>query len=308
MTTCIRNGTLWAGRVPTWALVAALAACLAAPAVRADDGFATRVLFSYGAVETLHSGETDWEFARRGMALGPRDIVRMPPGSLLRLESVAGDRLDLLTGIGEGSPAELLAVAAASASAGPGVFAGSSEGDEVDVLPAGDLRETPVATPTDVTFDAATSAAWMADLSHEHETVRNVAGRVLGASSAGPYYMPQRIATAHALFAAMKAELAEPSAFASLFPDPSTAGAFAFAALLAAADIPARRYVDGEGRPFVFLDTGLTRGRIGSVTASRSLYRTRADGGVELPIRPSPGQTAFLQAWYAGESFGPAAD
>ncbi|MBT3265814.1 hypothetical protein HN371_01620 [Candidatus Poribacteria bacterium] len=276
---------------------------------RAEDAFATRVLFSYGAVESLRAGETDWEFTHAGMALGPHDVVRMPPRSLLRLERAQGDRLDLLTGVGEGSAAELLAFAAARSSGSTAQsFVGPWEEDEVDVLPAGDRREPRVTTPSDGSFDAPTAAAWLDDRSHEHDAVRNLAARVLTGPRVAPYYMPERVATAQALFAAMTAEMSETSTFAALFPDASTATAFGFAGLLAAADIPARKHVDGEGRPFVLLDTGLTVGGIRGVTASRSLYRERPDGAVELPIGLAPGHVGFLQAWYAGQGVGSTAD
>lgn len=306
MSRCIPSGTPRAACVAAWALLALLTVCVGA---RAADGISTRVLFSFGTVETLRDGELEWEFARPNVVLGPHDIVRMPPGALLRLESVEGDRLDLLTGIGEGTPGELLSRAATRAERrDPQSYARSAEAAEVVVLPVGAPSKAPVEAPAVVSLTPEMAAAWMNDRLHEHELTREIAARALDAPRAAPSYMPVRVATAHALFAAMAVELSESPAFRSLFPDGSSAPAFAFAALLTAADIPIRRYVGGDGRPVVLLDTGVGRDEAGRVTVSRALTHARADGVVETPLAPAPGQTTFLEAWYAAEGVDPDAD
>lgn len=311
---CIPNDTPYALRVTAWALVALLATCASAYAdTGADDVVAMRVLFSFGSVETLRDGETAWEFTRPNMVLGPHDIVRMPPGALLRLESVGGDRLDLLSGIGEGTATDLLSRAASQIqSRDPQPYVRSAEAAEPVVLPVGAPNNAPAETTGGVTLDAATEAAWMIDRRHEHEVVRELVARVVigpnGAPSTAPSYMPPRVALAHALFAAMATELAEPSPLSTLFSDSDSAPAFAFASLLTAADVPIHRVIDGNRRAVILLDAGVPRDQTVRLTASRALFYTHADGTVVLPLGPASGQTTFLEAWYAGEGAHPDAD
>jgi len=269
---------------------------------------ATRVLFSYGAVETLRAGETRWDFLSADVTVGPDDILRMPPGSLLRLQDDDGQRQRLLSGVGEGTAAELLLIAEAEAAEVGGAYRGSAEAAAVDVLPAGSASSDEPDGPLTFALDEAAAAAWLTDESHELNIVRDAAHAALASAPTAPAYMPELLAKAHALFAYAVADLDAGGPVASVFADDGARAAYAFAALLAAADVPMRRRVDTDGQPFLLLDAGLRRSHIGSVTANRAMYHTRADGAVEMPLGLAPGQTTLLEAWYAGSTLDVAGD
>jgi len=295
---CTPNDTLRELRVSRWVRIGVLAAFVAVGVVNAQAG--TRVLFSYGAVETLRTGETRWDFLSADVAIGSDDIVRMPPGSLLRLQDDDGQPLSLLSGVGEGTAPELLAIEEAEAAEGAGAYGASAEAAAVDVLPAGSADADGPHEPRVFAFDEVAAAAWLTDKSHELDVVRDAAHAALMRASAGAVYMPEHVAKAQALFAYVVAGLDADDAVTSVFADDAARPVYAFAALLAAADIPARRHVDASGQPFLLLGAGLRRSQIGSVTANRAMYHTRPDGAVEMPLGLAPGQMTLLEAWYAG--------
>ncbi len=297
---CTPNDTLRELRVSRWVRMGALTALVAAAVLSAQAG--TRVLFSYGAVETLRAGEARWDFLSADVSLGPNDIVRMPPGALLRLQDDDGQRLRLLSGVGEGTAAELLTAAEAEADDIGGAYSGTAEVVTVDVLPAGSADAEAPDEPRTFVLDEAAAAAWLSDRSHELAVVRDAAHAALMNAATAPAYMPEHVATAHALFAYAVADLDSGGLLASTFADDVARPVYAFSALLAAADIPTRRHVDASGQPFLLLGSGLRRSQIGSVTANRAMYHTRLDGRVEMALGLAPGQTTLLEAWYAGSS------
>ena len=59
----------------------------------ADD---IRATFTFGKIEVLKDGGREWTFLKKGTELTERDLVRMPPVSLIRLKAADGTLLPTL--------------------------------------------------------------------------------------------------------------------------------------------------------------------------------------------------------------------
>ena len=66
--------------------------------------------FTFGRIEVLTFGQDEWAFLERDVALTEKDLVRMPPDSLIRLKS-DGSLLPTLPGGRELSVGDLIAEA-----------------------------------------------------------------------------------------------------------------------------------------------------------------------------------------------------
>ncbi len=102
------------------------------------------VIFTFGKIEVLKTGEQEWRFLEKGMVLAADDLVRMPPFSLMRLKIEDDTRLPTLSGGREVFVRTLIneGLQRRDAQKGRRINEDFDEDPATDVLPVGNKRRT----------------------------------------------------------------------------------------------------------------------------------------------------------------------
>ncbi len=258
---------------------------------------ATRVVFSFGKVEVLRVGASEWQFIRSDMLLDGSDLVRMPPVSLLRLGEEDDERLRLLTGVHEALVEDLLAAAEnVPNGAAP---AGTGEAEATDLLPAGDPDQSRSGSPVPVRMDAADRATWRANEWATHPRIREAAAEAqsqhTGVSRGHPH-----LAALSRLHGAMCRILLPGEPLRQAFADDSAAPVIVLAALVGAAGLPSERVALSDGTPILLVRADESASSGAALTANRDLLHVAHDGTVYLPLHPTSRTMSFVEAWYRG--------
>jgi hypothetical protein len=284
--------------------MAVLVALCCLPFASARGG--TKVVFSFGKVEVLRAGATEWEFVRSGVELRADDLVRMPPQGLLRLKGDGSRELPILAGVHESTLEELVAEARETSPNRNGrrVSPTSPEPAAVDVLPAGDpaARRSP-AKP--LRFTDAEFVAWKRDARGRNPLVQELARRVTSQyarTEASSRYPTARIQAARGLYDAMRNAVESGSPVLALFPEGDARPAYLFAALLSAADVPFEQALDESRRPVVLVELAESTTAARRVSANAGLVRRGPNDRIMVPLAVVPSATTFLDAWYAAEN------
>ncbi|GIX05786.1 MAG: hypothetical protein KatS3mg115_0189 [Candidatus Poribacteria bacterium] len=270
------------------------------PPLWAEEAPIARVHFSFGAVEVLQEGEAEWRFVTPGLPLGPKDRLRMPPVSLLRIRPMEGEPYPLLSGPQEATAAELIQHAEALRSDPRGALAPHPDRIPADeALPVG-AAERPAAqeapqAPLRLTPEQ--FQKWQSLVPLDDPDLRQEIAAALGPLSPQGY-PPLRVAQAQLLWQMTPRLLAQSRLQkGSVFLPGDTDVLFFYTQLLLTAGLSIRRERGPEGRPLLLIESGLDRTERGRLTANRRLL-VEEDDRLWVPLVPDGPH--WLENWYRG--------
>jgi hypothetical protein len=262
----------------------------------------TTVTFSYGKIEVLKTGEQEWIFLEKGMKLGASDLVRMPPFSLIRLQT-SHTSLPTLPGGREAQISALIreGVERKEDTRGRRIDEDFEGSPAVDVLPLGIQMKTddPASKPggelgVKVTPEELARLRRQLDALPQH-VVSSVPSSFLSPVSehmVGPSYPAPRFDRARRLYG----ELFNIEMRASNPPLP-----LLYAQMLRRARISVDLDVDANGELIVVFDSGISTDNARQMTANQQLiYKTNGAETVWIPVRVTSVRQTFTAAWYHG--------
>ena len=265
-------------------------------------------VFTFGRIEVLTSGEQDWAFLEKGFVLVEKDLLRMPPDSLIRLQSKEG-LLPTLPGGREILVGDLIAEAKRlkTTPKAKRIYLGIEHSPMSDVLPVG----RPTSSVDRMAADGKSRAA-------------SVSGGELAALRTELDVLPEEIARlipeleAHVEFHATEthneAEHRYPYPMLNLaqrlYESVSRLEAsnlthhnptLLYGQVLRRSGIAADLVVDDTGRLLCVFDSGIPLASAKRVAANRALIREKGQTDtVWISVNVQPHKQNFTTAWYEG--------
>jgi len=257
-------------------------------------------------VEVLESGSAEWRFLRSGDRLSGDDIVRMPPGSILRLREDGG-MLPVITGSREQRVSELVALARERMMRMRSRRFISNGAAAVDALPTGNYSPAPEKRVSTEVYTLSPEEAARIEGIIEG-LVRAWRDRIAGLLPPPPKapspYPPPVLLRASAIFDMLfdgerYPRLAEPvrKALGVELPAP-VEKLIVYRFALGCAGVRARLKATEGGTPYLLLSTGLAPDQRLRITANSKLVVS--NGELLIPLRIKPDTSNFVHAWYSG--------
>lgn len=263
-------------------------------------------VFVFGKVEVLKSGSGEWRFLRSGDRLSDDDLIRMPPGSILRLRE-DGRMLPVITGSREQRISELVALAKERMMRMRSKRFVSNGAVAVDALPTGSRSPAPEEkVSTEVYTLSPEEVARIEGI--VEGLVRAWGDRVVGLLPS-PFeatlaYPPPALLRASSIFDMLfdggrYPRLAEPvrKALGVELPAP-VEKLIVYRFALGCTGVRARLKSTEDGIPYLLLGTGLAPDQRLRITANSRLVVS--NGELFIPLRIKPDTSNFVHAWYSG--------
>lgn len=266
-----------------------------------------RVVYSFGKIEILKSGESEWQFLKKDTPLLPSDIIRMPPISLLKLKDTEGNFLPIFTGSCEFTVAKLInhGKRRLKEQKGKQISSSFNSRPAVDILPTGvrvdtvlNLAEEKTRQKNKIDLSKKDLKRFLNAIPDELEEYAN---QIVAHSQFYENRYPNRnLSYARNLFMTLDRGISDhvlPTDYIQKDIDDELKKAILYSQLLKSVKVPFDLTVDKNGKPIVIFDTGLSQDKIKQITANRNLVFSRHGS---LWIRVSLEPTNFILAWYSG--------
>jgi len=267
------------------------------------------VVYSFGKIEFLSSGRTEWEFLKKDTQLSLNDIIRMPPISLLRLKDEDGNFLPLFTGSYELSVAELFKLGKNRLKEQQGKQIGSSFNNRpaVDILPTGDRVDTVLNSAKDKKEKTQFSNT---DLKTIERLLENISKKVkesgkrivIDSNFTEDGYPNKNLSYARSLFMGLN-KLVEDNILEENYRnlDNKLKKVVLYSQLLKTLEIPFDLQINEDFELIIVLDTGIIKDKIKLITVNHNLVRSH-NGTLWIGINMEQTDN-FTLAWYKGSQF-----
>lgn len=288
------------------------------------------VAFTFGKIEVLKHGVSEWEFLKQGERLSLKDIVRMPPASILRLKfkdvkdvkDVKDEiNLPMIIGSREQDVSGLIAYAkgnlASQAQRKLIPVPESSSTADIDALPLGTYSPSPYKedktqkAQIEARLDAKQLKLLKLLVQSKIDLVKDSAvKKTHDIPAILNSYPSSNILKALRLFQLFMEDLnAQNEGEKSNFEmqsgfGPEVDSALALCSLLKAASIESDLQINDEGKLFVIFDSGVPNSQFKKLTANRKLTYSHLNQNIWMPLHLNlnlkKGELDFIQAWYNG--------
>jgi len=266
-----------------------------------------QVVFVFGKVEAFRAEKGEWSFLKSGELLRGEDIIRMPPGAILRLKDDEGVMLPVFTGSREQKVSELIAIGRNKLEKLKGERMVSNGIAAVDALPAGSYSPVERKVSTKVYTKLPKDEVEALERSIElliHDLRDSVAKLIPSIETrGGEVYPPYNLLQASLIFGILFDEEIYPGLAAqvrTILPvrDENLEKLAVYRLLLGCAGVEAELKSTGTGVVYLSIDSGLRRDQIRLITANRNLVIS--NGRLMIPIWIRPDRPNFTYAWYRG--------
>lgn len=265
-------------------------------------------VFTFGRIEVLTFGEDEWAFLEKGFVLVEKDLLRMPPDSLIRLQSKDG-LLPTLPGGRELSVGDLLAEAKRlkTMPRAKRINHGIEHSPMSDILPVGRPTASRDQTTTDgttrpvvVSNDELAALRMQLDalpdefarLIPESETHVKFADKEKDSQTENQYPYPMLNLAQRLYESVSRLELKGLTDY-----NPT----LLYVQLLRRSSIAADLVVDNTGKLIGVFDSGIPLASAKKVTANRTLIQEKGQTDtVWISVDVQPHKQNFTTAWYEG--------
>ena len=266
----------------------------------ADDISAT---FTFGKIEILKDGEREWSFLKKGTELTERDLVRMPPVSLIRLKAADGTLLPTLPGGRELSIGDLIVegIGRKKATKGKRINGNFDSRPATDVLPLGEeFKESNHAPAPNIIQCATITQSELKELRYQLDAlpdeividISQLSFRNSASSEAYPYPTLER---AKALYEALETDQVKT---AKLKP---CSHSLLYTQLLRHFKIDADLIINEKGELLTIFDSKVPRTQAKWIAANQKLiHEKQGKDTLWMPIQVQPQIQNFTVAWYQG--------
>lgn len=265
-----------------------------------------QVAFVFGKVEALRMEEGEWRFLKSGEVLRGEDIVRMPPGAILRLKDGQGVMLPVFTGSREQKVSELIALGKDKLQKLRGKRIVSNGMAAVDALPAGSYIPPDRRVSTEVYTGL---SADQVDRLEERikaiipELREKTVKLIPTVDVKGGVYPPANLLQANLIFGILFDEGIYPRLAAQvkgILPErnENLEKLAVYRLLLGCVGIEAELKATRSGVAYLYFDSGLARDQISRITANKNLIVS--NGRLMIPLWIRPDKPNFTYSWYQG--------
>ena len=257
--------------------------------------------FTFGKIEILKTGEQEWRFLEKGMALTANDLVRMPPFSLMRLKMADDTYLPTLSGGREVLVRTLMdeGLQRRDTKNGRRINEDFDESPATDVLPVGNKRKTQNRASTfEKTPAAKISRSELENLRHKIDLLPDEIASLVSSflvtpareDVEDPAYPSPNLDLARKIYGILSTIEAE----TSLRP-------LLYAQLLHHAGLNVDLNINEVGQLLVIFDSGISSGSANQVAVNQQLIHKReGTDTVWLSVQAQSSQQNFTTAWYQG--------
>lgn len=270
-----------------------------------------RVVYSFGKIEILKSGKSEWQFLKKETPLLPDDIVRMPPVSLLRLRDTDGHFLPIFTGSCELTVRELInhGKSRLKEQKGRQISSSFNSRPAVDILPTGSRFDTILNSPEKRTKEKSQAVFSEKILkiikkflnTIPDETEEYAKQIVVHSQFFEDKYPNRNISYARNLFMTLDKAIKTDVLPIDYIPkgiDGELKKAILYSQLLKSVGVHSDLTVDENAKPVVLFDTGISQDKIKQITVNRNLVSSR-NGTLWICVSMEPTNN-FILAWYKG--------
>lgn len=261
------------------------------------------VVYSFGKIEVLKSGQPEWQFLKKETPLFPDDIVRMPPISLLRLKDAEGNFLPIFTGSRELTVTEIIDQGKIRLKQKKGRQIGSSFNSRpaVDILPTGDRVDTAWSSTDEKVIR--TQAGFSKKELKKIEILLNTIPKEVEEYARQKIdhlqffddgYPNQNLFYARNLFMTLNKATED----RNLANDDRLKRVVLYSQFLKSVGVPIHLTIDDNAKPVVMFDTEISQGNIKLITANRNLVSSR--NGTLWVCVSMESTDNFTLAWYKG--------
>lgn len=266
-----------------------------------------RVIYSFGKIEILKSGESEWQFLTKETPLLPSDIIRMPPISLLRLKDSDDNSLPVFSGSCELTVTKLVNHGKQYLKEKKGKHIGSSFNSRpaVDILPTGARVDNVLNSKEKKTGHQAQTVLLKKDLEKFLKTIPDemkeyATQKVVHSQFFEDRYPNRNISYARHLFMTLDKVIEDhvlPIDYIQKNIGDQLKKAILYSQLLESVGVKSNLDFE-DGKPLIVFDTGLPKNKIKKVTVNRNLVSPR-NGNLWISVSMEPADT-FILAWYKG--------
>lgn len=280
-------------------------------------------IFTFGKIEVLKHDTGVWEFLKKGDALQPKDIVRIPPASILRIKTKDDINLPMIIGSREQEVSGLIAYAKESLSfqTHKKLISETSGTVDIDSLPVGRyassaLSESPNqgADFSEVKLEVKQLKRLRLLVQSKAEVVKDPAlKQVKDIPTVFNSYPGPNLLKATRIFQIignpslnlLNLNETEKSAFEFQIQSGYSSDidrSLIFCSLLKAISIESDIQINDEGKLFLIFDSGIPNSEFKTLTANRKLTYRHSNQNIWIPLHLNlkRGESNFIQAWYDG--------
>jgi len=290
--------------------VTAILTALLAGVSTAFCDVSAQIVFVFGKVEAFRAEKGEWSFLKSGEILQGEDIIRMPPGAILRLKEERGMMLPVFTGSREQKISELIAIGRNKLEKLKGERIASNGIAAVDALPAGSYSTVERRVSTKVYTKLSKDEIDVLErriesllpdlLDSVAKLIPNIKAQLNGSIAV---YPPRNLLQASLIFGILFDDEIYPILAArvrNVLPvrDENLEKLAVYRLLLGCVGVKAELKTTGAGVVYLTIDSGLKRDQIRQITANRDLIIS--NGRLMIPIWIRPDRPNFTYAWYRG--------
>ena len=266
----------------------------------AESGESTAT-FTFGKIEILKTGEQEWGFLEKGMALTANDLVRMPPFSLMRLKIANDTHLPTLSGGREAFVRTLIEEGLQRRDAQKGRRINDSFDDNpaIDVLPVGNKSRVRSRT---LTFEKVpTVEVSQSELERLRSKIGLLPDGIVSSVSSlldspvrenaeDPAYPAPNLGIARKIYGILNTIEVETSL-----------RSLRYAQLLHHAGLSVDLDIDKKGQLFVIFDSDVLSNNAKQIAVNQQLiHKRQGEDTVWISLQIRSSQQNFTTAWYQG--------
>jgi len=273
-------------------------------------GDSAQIVFVFGKVEAFRVEKGEWGFLKSGELLRGEDIIRMPPGAILRLKDDRGEMLPVFTGSREQKVSEMIAIGRNKLEKLKIENVASNGIAAVDALPAGSYSPAERKVSTEVYTKLSKDEVETLERSIESlipdlcaSVSKLIPAAKLQISKAERGYPPPNLLQASLIFGILFDDEIYPrlaSQVRNILPvrDEELEKLVVYRLLLGCVGVEARLEPTKDGIVYLSIDSGLRRNQIRLITANKNLVIS--NDKLMIPIWIRLDKPNFTYAWYRG--------
>ena len=258
-----------------------------------------QVIFTFGKIEILPANSQNWFFLKKDQILEDKDLLRLPPRSLIRLKANDGTLLPTLSG-GREITVETLVQEGLQLKNRTGTRTNQAinENLTVDVLPLGN-KTTNLSNYTRLDSKNITNEQ-LEELRLQIHHPPSDFIQLLPKSpivKGSDHYPSRNLNLARTIYNSI---IANPT-LANRGQNPKLNHSLLYAQLIHYAQIPVDLTTNNSGKLTIIFDSGISSTNAKTITANKQLIVKQKDQNhIQIPVRVKP-ETNFITAWYNGK-------
>lgn len=261
-----------------------------------------QVIFTFGKIEVLRASYQNWFFLSKGQILEGKDLLRLPPKSLIRLQSNDGTLLPTLSG-GREIKVETLVHEGLQRKNRNGTQAnqGVNEDLVVDVLPLGNrITKFPEQAKPDLKGKPSITSEQLEELRLQiHQPPSDFIQLIpkFPVDQGLDQYPTRNLNVVHTIHDLIIVG----STFTEGIQEAKLNYSLLYAQLIHHAQIPVDLTTNNSGQLIIVFDSGISSTKARMITANKQLIINQNDQNhVHIPVQVKPGVN-FITAWYNGK-------